>query len=126
MTTSVLAAPPKGQRQGRGQGRGRTTLSDDEILRYSRHLILPEVGPQGQRRLKDARVVLIGAGGLGSPAALYLAAAGVGTIGLVDFDGVRSLKALEILKSAGVSNVRSLRGGIDAWSRAIDPSVPRY
>jgi adenylyltransferase/sulfurtransferase len=63
-------------------------LSHAEILRYSRHLLLPEVGPAGQRRLKAARVALIGAGGLGSPAALYLAAAGVGTIGLVDFDQV--------------------------------------
>ncbi len=63
-------------------------LSQEEILRYSRHLILPDVGPEGQRRLKGARVALIGAGGLGSPAALYLAAAGVGTIGLVDFDVV--------------------------------------
>lgn len=63
-------------------------LSHGEILRYSRHLILPEVGPQGQRRLKAGRVLLIGAGGLGSPASLYLAAAGVGTIGLVDFDAV--------------------------------------
>lgn len=63
-------------------------LSHDEVLRYSRHLILPEVGLQGQRRLKEARVVLIGAGGLGSPASLYLAAAGVGTLGLVDFDVV--------------------------------------
>ena len=61
-------------------------LSHEEVLRYSRHLILPEVGPEGQRRLKAARVALIGAGGLGSPASLYLAAAGVGTLGLVDFD----------------------------------------
>jgi adenylyltransferase/sulfurtransferase len=63
-------------------------LSHEELLRYSRHLLLPEVGVPGQRRLRGARVVLIGAGGLGSPAALYLAAAGVGTIGLVDFDRV--------------------------------------
>jgi adenylyltransferase/sulfurtransferase len=63
-------------------------LSHEEVLRYSRHLILPEVGPDGQRRLKGARVALIGAGGLGSPASLYLAAAGVGTLGLVDFDMV--------------------------------------
>jgi adenylyltransferase/sulfurtransferase len=63
-------------------------LSHEEVLRYSRHLMLPEVGPVGQRRLKAARVLLIGAGGLGSPASLYLAAAGVGTVGLVDFDTV--------------------------------------
>jgi len=63
-----------------------TPLSHEELLRYSRHLTLPDVGPEGQAKLKGARVVLIGAGGLGSPAALYLAAAGVGTLGLVDFD----------------------------------------
>ena len=60
----------------------------DEIKRYSRHLILPEVGMEGQKKLKAARVLCIGAGGLGSPVAMYLAAAGVGTIGIVDFDVV--------------------------------------
>lgn len=64
------------------------TLTPQEIKRYSRHLILPEVGLEGQRRLKAAKVLCVGAGGLGSPAALYLAAAGVGTIGIVDFDVV--------------------------------------
>jgi molybdopterin/thiamine biosynthesis adenylyltransferase/rhodanese-related sulfurtransferase len=63
-------------------------LSAEELQRYSRHLIMPEVAADGQRRLKAARVLCIGAGGLGSPAALYLAAAGVGTIGIVDFDDV--------------------------------------
>jgi len=62
------------------------TLTNDEILRYSRHLIMPEVGMQGQQKLKAAKVLCIGAGGLGSPLTLYLAAAGVGTLGIVDFD----------------------------------------
>lgn len=63
-------------------------LSKDEILRYSRHLIMPEVGMDGQLKLKQAKVLAIGAGGLGSPLALYLAAAGVGKLGIVDFDVV--------------------------------------
>src|SRR5689334_20053449 len=64
------------------------TLTNDEILRYSRHLIMPEVGMEGQLKLKAAKVLCIGAGGLGSPLALYLGAAGVGTLGIVDFDVV--------------------------------------
>jgi adenylyltransferase/sulfurtransferase len=71
-------------------GQAMPELSNEEIKRYSRHLIMPEVGIDGQRRLKGGKVLCIGAGGLGSPAAMYLAAAGVGTIGLVDFDVVDS------------------------------------
>ncbi|MFC4104746.1 adenylyltransferase/sulfurtransferase MoeZ [Micromonospora zhanjiangensis] len=63
-------------------------LTIDEIRRYSRHLIIPDVGVEGQKRLKNARVLCVGAGGLGSPALLYLAAAGVGTLGIIDFDTV--------------------------------------
>jgi molybdopterin/thiamine biosynthesis adenylyltransferase/rhodanese-related sulfurtransferase len=65
-----------------------TELTTDEIRRYSRHLIIPDVGMIGQKRLKNAKVLVVGAGGLGSPALLYLAAAGVGTLGIVDFDTV--------------------------------------
>src|SRR3954462_1987776 len=74
---STVSAPPE-----------EATLSKDEILRYSRHLIIPEVGMEGQQKLKAAKVLLIGAGGLGAPLGLYLAAAGGGKIGLVDFDVV--------------------------------------
>ncbi|MDQ1538576.1 MAG: sulfur-carrier protein adenylyltransferase/sulfurtransferase, partial [Actinomycetota bacterium] len=65
-------------------------LSAPEIERYARHVLLPDVGMQGQRRLKNARVLVVGAGGLGSPALMYLAAAGVGTIGVVDDDVVET------------------------------------
>src|SRR5207342_2457156 len=65
-----------------------TGLTDAQRERYSRHLLIPEVGPEGQARLLASSVLLVGAGGLGSPAALYLAAAGVGLIGIVDFDVV--------------------------------------
>jgi molybdopterin/thiamine biosynthesis adenylyltransferase/rhodanese-related sulfurtransferase/molybdopterin converting factor small subunit len=74
---STVTAPPEA-----------ATLAKDEILRYSRHLIIPEVGIEGQQKLKAAKVLLIGAGGLGAPLGLYLAAAGVGKLGLVDFDVV--------------------------------------
>ncbi|MDQ6690408.1 MAG: molybdopterin-synthase adenylyltransferase MoeB [Gemmatimonadota bacterium] len=68
--------------------RDNSDLTREELVRYSRHILLPQVGEEGQRALKRSRVLLIGAGGLGSPVALYLAAAGVGTLGLVDFDTV--------------------------------------
>jgi len=90
---------------------GLPKLSHEEILRYSRHLILPDVGVEGQRKLKAARVLLVGAGGLGSPAALYLAAAGVGTLGLVDFDVVDKTnlqrQILHGTSTVGVSKLES-------------------
>src|SRR5213080_4539246 len=88
-------------------------LSHEEILRYSRHLILPDVGVEGQKKLKAARVLLVGAGGLGSPAALYLAAAGVGTLGLVDFDVVDKTnlqrQILHGTSTVGVSKLESAK-----------------
>jgi adenylyltransferase/sulfurtransferase len=98
-------------------------LSYDELLRYSRHLTLPDVGLEGQLKLRDARVLLIGAGGLGSPAALYLAAAGVGTLGLVDFDLVdRSNLQRQILhgtSAIGTAKTDSARARL----RDVNPHV---
>src|SRR5260370_22065937 len=71
-----------------GEANPATTLSNEEILRYSRHLIMPEVGMEGQLKLKNPKVLLIGTGALGAPLGLYLPAAGVGNLGLVDFDVV--------------------------------------
>jgi molybdopterin/thiamine biosynthesis adenylyltransferase/rhodanese-related sulfurtransferase len=91
-------------------------LSQEEILRYSRHLILPDVGLTGQKKLKAAHVLLIGAGGLGSPLALYLAAAGVGHLGIVDFDVVDSTnlqrQVLHGTKDVGRSKLASARDRI--------------
>ena len=98
-------------------------LSDEETTRYSRHLIMPEVTPSGQRRLKAARVLCIGAGGLGSPAALYLAAAGVGTIGVVDFDDVDlsnlQRQILHGTKDVGRDKLESARDRL----RDINPKI---
>ncbi|MEW1809367.1 molybdopterin-synthase adenylyltransferase MoeB [Pseudarthrobacter phenanthrenivorans] len=96
-------------------------LTSDEVERYSRHLIIPEIGALGQRRLKNAKVLVIGAGGLGAPALLYLAAAGVGTIGIVD-DDVVDLSNLQRQVIHGVSDVG--RPKIDSARDAITELNP--
>src|SRR6188768_382581 len=98
-------------------------LTLSERQRYSRHLLLPEVGEEGQRRLKAARVLCVGAGGLGSPAALYLAAAGVGTLGLVDFDVV-DFSNLQRQIIHGTSDVgRSKLASAQARVQELNPEV---
>lgn len=103
---------------GRWKSEGRTwaepvTLSKEQKIRYSRHTLLPEVGEAGQAKLLEAKVLLIGAGGLGSPAALYLAAAGVGTLGIVDFDVVDASnlqrQILHNVDRIGMAKVESAR-----------------
>jgi adenylyltransferase/sulfurtransferase len=98
-------------------------LSHEEILRYSRHLILPEVGPQGQRRLKTARVALVGTGGLGSPAGLYLAAAGVGTLGLIDFDVVDETNLQRQIMHSTSTVGRSKLESAEARIRDLNPNT---
>jgi adenylyltransferase/sulfurtransferase len=98
-------------------------FTEEEIRRYSRHILLPEVGGTGQARLREARVLVVGAGGLGSPALLYLAAAGVGTIGLID-DDVVDISNLQrqiahTTASIGLPKVRSAAASV----RAINPHV---
>jgi adenylyltransferase/sulfurtransferase len=99
------------------------TLSNDEVKRYSRHLIMPEVGMEGQRRLKAAKVLCIGAGGLGSPVAMYLAAAGVGTLGLVDFDTVDfsnlHRQILHATPDVGIPKLQSARNKLEALNPEI-------
>jgi adenylyltransferase/sulfurtransferase len=108
---SATVAPPE------------AALSNDEILRYSRHLIIPEVGMEGQQKLKAAKVLLIGAGGLGAPLGLYLTAAGVGNIGLVDFDVVdfTNLQRQVIHATADVG--RKKLDSAAAKMQAINPHV---
>ena len=98
-------------------------LSAPEVLRYSRHLIIPEVGKRGQQKLKGSRVLLVGAGGLGSPLGLYLAAAGVGTLGIVDFDVVDETN-LQRQVLHGTSDVgrRKLASAVDRI-RDVNPHV---
>ena len=98
-------------------------LTVDEVRRYSRHLIIPDVGMTGQKRLKNAKVLCVGAGGLGSPALLYLAAAGVGTLGIVDFDVVDESnlqrQVIHGQSDVGRSKAESARDSI----REINPYV---
>jgi molybdopterin/thiamine biosynthesis adenylyltransferase len=98
-------------------------LSDDELERYARHIVLREVGGAGQARLTAARVLVVGAGGLGSPVILYLAAAGIGTIGIVDFDHVAlsNLQRQIAHRSTDVGRAKTASAG-DA-ARAINPHV---
>ena len=98
-------------------------LSDEQIKRYSRHIILPEVGGKGQQKLKEAKVLCVGAGGLGSPVAFYLAAAGVGTIGIIDMDKVDITnlhrQILHSDKDVGKLKVESAKETLEA----LDPNV---
>ncbi|MBI3195534.1 MAG: molybdopterin-synthase adenylyltransferase MoeB [Ignavibacteriae bacterium] len=98
-------------------------LSQEELRRYGRHIVMPEVGEEGQQKLKTARVLVVGAGGLGSPALLYLSAAGVGTLGIVDFDVVDvtnlQRQILHSTDSIGQSKIESARERI----RQINPNV---
>lgn len=106
------------------------TLSREEVARYSRHLIIPDLGMDGQKRLKNARVLVIGAGGLGSPTLLYLAAAGVGTIGIVDFDVVdeSNLQRQIIHGTADVgrSKAQSARDSIMAINPLIEVRLHEF
>lgn len=99
-------------------------LSVEEIARYSRHLILPDVGMTGQRRLKNARVLVVGAGGLGAPVLLYLAAAGVGTLGVVDFDHVETSnlqrQVIHGVADVGTAKAVSARESVAAINPHVD------
>jgi sulfur-carrier protein adenylyltransferase/sulfurtransferase len=100
------------------------SLTSDQVHRYSRHVLIPEVGEEGQLKLLDAKVLLIGAGGLGSPSALYLAAAGVGTLGIVDSDIVDESnlqrQVLHTTDRVGISKVESAKQTINALNPEVN------
>src|SRR5580698_9900019 len=99
------------------------TFTDDEIARYARHLVLRAIGGPGQQALKAARVLIVGAGGLGAPAAVYLAAAGIGTLGLVDADTVAlSNLQRQVLCGTGDIGRGKLEAATDRLS-ALNPNV---
>ncbi len=106
-------------------------MTDEQRIRYSRHMLIPEVGEEGQWKLLDAKVLLIGAGGLGSPAAMYLAAAGVGTLGIVDYDVVdlsnlqrQILHGVEDIGRAKVESARETLASINPDVRVIAHNTP--
>ena len=107
----------------RDRPEGRRTFTEDEVQRYARHIILPNIGGVGQRKLLDSKVLVIGAGGLGSPVLLYLAAAGIGTLGVVDFDRVDvsnlQRQILHTSQDVGRSKVESALEHL----RAINPTI---
>ncbi|WP_068181810.1 adenylyltransferase/sulfurtransferase MoeZ [Mycobacterium sp. UM_CSW] len=122
MSTSETSLPPLVEPAAQ--------LSRDEVARYSRHLIIPDLGVDGQKRLKNARVLVIGAGGLGAPALLYLAAAGVGTIGIVDFDVVDESnlqrQIIHGVADVGRSKAQSARESIAAINPLVDVRLHEF
>ena len=122
-TVSIVPSVAGGAGSAVVESRTTPELSNEEVQRYSRHLIMPEVGMDGQRKLKSARVLCIGAGGLGSPAAMYLAAAGVGQLGIVDFDVVDfsnlQRQILHGTPDVGRSKLQSAKDRL----QAINPAV---
>ncbi|MBV05175.1 MAG: molybdopterin-synthase adenylyltransferase MoeB [Vicinamibacterales bacterium] len=122
-TVSIVPSVAGGAGSAVIESRTTPELSNEEVQRYSRHLIMPEVGMDGQRKLKGARVLCIGAGGLGSPAAMYLAAAGVGQLGIVDFDVVDfsnlQRQILHGTPDVGRSKLQSAKDRL----QAINPAV---
>lgn len=124
MTRLAAMAKPVGLRaSGEGRNAAGMSLNDDEIERYARHLVLPEIGGPGQQRLKSARVLVVGAGGLGAPLLQYLAAAGVGKIGIVDDDTV-SLSNLQRQTIYGTGDIGARKAVVAAdFIRRLNPHV---